>query len=620
MAAGAVTSHQVNYLIWRYLQESGYGEAAIMLQRAWNPDPQKLPFAPAVKSHALITLIQKGLQYFDLEQCIDQKGGSVSSSTVSFFGSSVVERNISKVVENFDKPKEVVTAGPSADPSTTAARTSLRTDGIINGQQNSEEAVPDTRKSSEVEDVTIDHANADEMVMQLDKPEQTAEQSPVIQSVIPSTKTPIDVDGDIGMVEPQAPGPQTPTFTLTSGQSVGVQISPAKAADLAPETNVMDVLKDSHVMRTSWRPNDPLFFAVASDVFCGLWKLSSQRSPTPPTHTTLVAGSCITAMDWDSSGAMLAVATYDKFMGSITIFNSDGEAIDSIPESSRLISALRWAEKTPQIAIVTSDGRHSELSLWNHQSRGDSLSPAQVINGPIYDVVWCGQTQIFASGDGSVYQCNIDGNIQPPEIFTSGEELEPWAFLKVSLLMETPVAVVASASPAHVWIPTHGIRIESAHHGDITGLEIRPGSLSAGTQNDPNFAFATSSMDYTVKLWNLDLPAKKVHCIHRLFLGTASPALAVNFSPDGYAIAAASYNKLAIWSVDRCGAPMATWQGSHNDVMDESNQEELETHVSNVSMLDRPLSWDSDGKKIALGFGKKVCRVNNQSYIIIADR
>lgn len=43
-----------------------------MLQRAWNPNPQNLPFAPYIQSHALVSLVQKGLQYHDLERSVDQ--------------------------------------------------------------------------------------------------------------------------------------------------------------------------------------------------------------------------------------------------------------------------------------------------------------------------------------------------------------------------------------------------------------------------------------------------------------------------------------------------------------------------------------------------------------------
>ena len=51
---------------------SGLGEAAVMLQRAWNEDPQSLPFAPYIKAHALVSLVQKGLHYHELEHSIDK--------------------------------------------------------------------------------------------------------------------------------------------------------------------------------------------------------------------------------------------------------------------------------------------------------------------------------------------------------------------------------------------------------------------------------------------------------------------------------------------------------------------------------------------------------------------
>lgn len=43
-----------------------------MLQRAWNPNPQSLPFAPYIRNHALVSLVQKGLQYHEIEQSLDQ--------------------------------------------------------------------------------------------------------------------------------------------------------------------------------------------------------------------------------------------------------------------------------------------------------------------------------------------------------------------------------------------------------------------------------------------------------------------------------------------------------------------------------------------------------------------
>lgn len=42
------------------------------LQRAWFPDPQSLPFAPYIKTHALVSLVQKGLQYHEMESSLDK--------------------------------------------------------------------------------------------------------------------------------------------------------------------------------------------------------------------------------------------------------------------------------------------------------------------------------------------------------------------------------------------------------------------------------------------------------------------------------------------------------------------------------------------------------------------
>lgn len=50
----------------------GLGDAAVMLQRAWNHDPQSLPFAPYIRTHALVSLVQKGLQYHELEKSLDK--------------------------------------------------------------------------------------------------------------------------------------------------------------------------------------------------------------------------------------------------------------------------------------------------------------------------------------------------------------------------------------------------------------------------------------------------------------------------------------------------------------------------------------------------------------------
>ena len=50
----------------------GHGEAAVKLQRDWIQDPQSLPYAQETKTHALVRLVQKGIQYYEIEKSISQ--------------------------------------------------------------------------------------------------------------------------------------------------------------------------------------------------------------------------------------------------------------------------------------------------------------------------------------------------------------------------------------------------------------------------------------------------------------------------------------------------------------------------------------------------------------------
>ena len=71
-----LNSDHVNYLVWRYLQERGYGKSAIQLSRDWGfHNPQQLPFAPSVKPQTLISVVQDGLTYDSLLAHVTSRHG-----------------------------------------------------------------------------------------------------------------------------------------------------------------------------------------------------------------------------------------------------------------------------------------------------------------------------------------------------------------------------------------------------------------------------------------------------------------------------------------------------------------------------------------------------------------
>ncbi|KAL1859981.1 hypothetical protein Plec18170_001930 [Paecilomyces lecythidis] len=644
MASPDLTSHHVNYLIWRYLQESGHGEAAVMLQRAWNPDPQALPFAPYIKTHALVTLVQKGLQYHEIEQSLDQarpeehraaatvlcgeqdpnrilQDGNPVPLTPSKYFFGPIPLDAEKLKPGVDHGEAGDGLGTDQVPASPASKA-----GVTNGHSTTAEAaaapVTGGKKTR-----TASTVNGDESAMEVDSNGVAHERPSAAAGSQSPAELVVDADGDVGMgmgmgagagvgpvgapseAQDQEPTTPAPTFTLTTGQSVGVQITPAKAADLSPDTAVLDVAGDSHVTRSLWRPRDSTVVATAGDAFCSLWKLSGQRASIQEKLVESTGDSrCVSAIAWDPTGQKLAVATYNDLRGSITMYNADGEIVDMLPDVPRMITGLHWAENGAHMVVVASDSRVSELALWDASIRAEEFPPPQVIDGSIYDLVWSGDNQVYACGDGSAFQCDVNSSVQLAKTFSSGGPETAWTFIRCAKTATAPVVVTASSASASIWVPTHDIRLDAAHEGDITAIELRPRSSSLEIQQNSPITLASSSTDDTVRLWDIDVESKEINCIHRLYLGPSIPALISTFSPDGYAIAAASKDKLFIWNAERGGVPMATWTvpGSEDTKMENPDEPVNGQNGSSDAMPDRSLSWDTDGKKLAFGFGKQV--------------
>lgn len=435
----------------------------------------------------------------------------------------------------------------------------------------------------------------------------------------------VDRDGDVNMDGAVAPEdqeqtePPPPVFTLTNGTSVAVQMTPAKAADLRPNTTIVDVAVHDHVASTMWRPHDPTVMVAVGETFASLCKLSpSSANPVQEvlyddSHGDLAG--CVSAVAWDPTGQKLAVATYSDMKGSITMYDVDGDAVDMLPEVPRMITGLYWSQQSSHLVVVASDSKVSELALWDNSHRPDEFPSPQVIERAIYDFAWLDHNRAYACGDGSVYQLDVDSNIRVSRVFSEEENggvMTSWTYVRSTQRNSTPVVVAAATEPAKIWIPTHDMSIKDAHQGEITAIEFRPEGLNSG--NAP-LILASSSTDDTVKIWHVNLESKRLECIHRLFLGVSMPALASSFSPDGYAIAAGSEDKVLVWNADRGGEPMATWTAPSLGQAEEEPKpvdgpyHEHEHDGKNGSaelMPVRSLSWDADGKKLAFGFDSQV--------------
>lgn len=74
MAIMSVTSNELNYLIWRYLQETGNELTAYALQKETQVQTLDPVYEDRIPIGCLVDLVQKGIFYCEADQLVDEKG------------------------------------------------------------------------------------------------------------------------------------------------------------------------------------------------------------------------------------------------------------------------------------------------------------------------------------------------------------------------------------------------------------------------------------------------------------------------------------------------------------------------------------------------------------------
>jgi WD40 repeat protein len=423
------------------------------------------------------------------------------------------------------------------------------------------------------------------------------------------------------MVEPPAP-----IYTLTNGHSVGVQITPAKVADLKPETKVLGVADDHHVTRSMWRPFDPSILAASGEQFCGLWKVSSHDfrsdSQTPP-YLSLIDDSdtsFVSAAAWEPGGTLLAIATYNRldFTGQLRVYNAQNNSlVDALPTAQKAVLSLRWQSVGLRLVGFASD---SSLVLWDLSLPPDSWGPSSTtVPMQIHDVDWASHgnsSVVCASGDGIVCQYKAQSDLTLERKWSSNPiDDDKWTFIRCSWWSEeTAVVIAAAADSANIWIPSTDILMRHTHQAVITGLELRPNQMVHPSQASAH-EFATSSMDNTIKIWRFENTNNQVELLFKVHMGLSSPVMTLSYSPDGFYVAGASYDQIKIWKADAGVQPIAQWDGQDSNWRGTSLKQRDQDANGDIRSAsdgqqefdaDHSLSWDADSKKLAFGLGNQV--------------
>ena len=402
--------------------------------------------------------------------------------------------------------------------------------------------------------------------------------------------------------------------TLTNGESKGVQSD--KVAELGQQTSMLTVSETSHVMHTAWNPKDPTILATSGKALCRLWSISrSAAFDDNLNHQSYFDlldssyGSLVSTMAWDPSGEILAVATRDNtsdWAGAVSLWSKTGKALDELPAVQDMVLKLRWSPSGKQLLGITASGHAtSSLALWDIDS-SQAMRPYQ-LSTVITDAAWTSSNQITICGDNLIAsalfenQCDI---VLEPRSEPAAQN--NWIHIRYDSCTHTTALATEESAVLGLIDSSDTLRTINAHESEITALAYQPvTNLSAYSANSPRL-LATSSLDGSIKIWDAQRP---FNLIHTLSLGHTAPAIAMSFTPDGYLVAAANWNRVLIWHAEAGGAPKATSKGVLGKLptgmlINGNGASEEEDDLGGDANCS--LSWDAESGKLALGLGSHV--------------
>ena len=403
------------------------------------------------------------------------------------------------------------------------------------------------------------------------------------------------------------------TLTLTNGHSVGVQSD--QVAELGPETITLTI-PDKNVLHTAWNPRDPAILATGGDALCRIWSTETCATPASPqpTHQPPYVdildpsdNSYVTNMAWSPDGEVIVVATRGQITegtGAVSLWAKNGKSIDELPAAQDMVVLFRWNPSGTHLLGVTSSGTEtSALIIWDIQS-SQALPPFQ-LDHVVEDAAWSDNSKFMICGHGIVAESTIEE--ERITAIRSREDIDreqKWTKIQYDASTNTTAFAAEESAMLGVVDSSGDFQMTKAHSAEITALAFqRVRNHSTHPSGSPRL-LVTSSMDGSIKVWDAKKPFSTMHV---LSLGRSVPAMAISFTPDGYLVAAVSWNRILIWNAETGGPPKASWKGEQDKWQALTNGVDQDSGIGEDE--DGPthsLDWDADGRRLAYGLGSRV--------------
>ncbi|GAV58784.1 WD40 domain-containing protein/LisH domain-containing protein [Cephalotus follicularis] len=516
-----ITSVELNYLVFRYLQESGFTHSAFAL--GYEACINKCTIdGNVVPPGALITFVQKGLQYLEMEANLSNVDGDADvDEDFSFVQPlDLITKDVHELRQMIKEKKKNLQKERDKDKELIQELEGER--GRVREKERLEREKEHERDREKIE---------------RDKEPEKQQEDQVDREIITDQEDKDTVKHE----ENESFGGPEPMEIATPSTSQTCEIPSSDVTVLAGHT--------SEVCACAWSPTGSLLASGSGDSTARIWTIAdgtsrsgAQNGPSNVLVLKHVKGRTnekskdVTTLDWNGEGTLLATGSYD---GQARIWTTTGELRSTLNKHKGPIFSLKWNKKGDYLLTGSCD---KTAIVWDVKAE-EWKQQFEFHTGPTLDVDWRNNVSFATSStDNMIYVCKV-GETRPIKTF-AGHQGE------VNCVKWDPTgSLLASCSDdvtAKIWSMKQDKYVHDLREHAKEIYTIRWSPTGPGT-NNPNqqLVLASASFDSTVKLWDVEL-GKLLYSLN----GHRDPVYSVAFSPNGEYLVSGSLDKsMHIWSL-----------------------------------------------------------------------
>ncbi|CAM6099762.1 unnamed protein product [Calypogeia fissa] len=540
-----ITSHELNFLIFRYLHESGFTHSAFVLGYEAGLNKNIID-GNLVPPGALVSFVQKGLQYLELEANLNEDGTDVDGDFSLLQPVDLITKNMNELREIIKEKREKIEKEKEKEKEKEREKERERErERERELQKEKERQEREKERERERERQERDREKEKEKEKEKDRERDRFEREKERDR-----DEKVKVENNLLRVPSGG-----------SGDNGDAQPPPVQTSEI-PQSDVT-ILEGhaSEVFICAWSPTGSLLASGSGDSTARIWTIadgpcgtSAQNSGPRPLVLKHFKGKTnekskdVTTLDWNGEGTLLATGSYD---GQARIWSKDGELKNTLNKHKGPIFSLKWNKKGDCLLSGSVD---KTAIIWDAKN-GDVKQQFEYHAAPTLDVDWRNNVSFATcSTDKMIYVCKL-GESRPVKLFAGHQD-------EVNAIKWDPTGtLLASCSDdftAKIWSLKQDRCLHDLkdHTKEIYTIKWSP--TGPGTSN-PNqqLVLASASFDSTIKLWDIEQGVQIVSLTNH-----SEPVYSVAFSPNGEYLASGSFDKcLHIWSV-KDGSLVKTYRGS----------------------------------------------------------